>query len=249
MKKIQILVLALSLTLTLTSCGILDSLLNGLQDGKKHPADTGAADDRAVTKMTDAALEALLSQGFEKVSAKEEEAAEAERTVEELLQALRDGEPMTDSSGADYGTVPQTFSVDLTEMAALKGETVQFSEEEWVTDKTVEPFDEEAFTAEMTPEERAEWDEMLSKTEEEWAAEMTEMEAEIKQMVNSMNSSDGDASIDTGDIGDLEIPDMGDIQQQIEDALGALPDEYKDLFGDLGSLGDLSDLGGLLGGN
>ena len=248
MKRIStILALMLVLTLTLTSCGMLENLLGG-GDTPSDP-DSSATDDRAVTKMTDAALEALLAQGFEKVSGEEEEAAETERTVEELLQMLSDGVPMTDSSGADYGTIPQTFSVDLTEMAALQGTTVQFSEEPWETDKTVEGFDMEAFTAEMTPEEKAEWDEMMSKTEEDWAAEIAEMEAEMEEMVNSMNDSGGDDDdYDTGDIGDIEIPDMDDIQKQIEDAMKDIPDEYKDLFGDLGGLGDLGDLEGLLGG-
>ena len=246
MKRIfTILALMLVLTLTLTSCGMLENLLGG----GDTPSDPSATDNRVVTKMTDAALEALLAQGFEKVSEEEEEAAETERTVEELLQMLSDGVPMTDSSGADYGTIPQTFSVDLTEMAALQGTTVQFSEEPWETDKTVEGFDMEAFTAEMTPEEKAEWDEMMSKTEEDWAAEIAEMEAEMEEMVNSMNDSGGDDDdYDTGDIGDIEIPDMDDIQKQIEDAMKDIPDEYKDLFGDLGGLGDLGDLEGLLGG-
>lgn len=244
MKRIfTILALMLVLTLTLTSCSIVDTILGFFTK------DSTSSDNRAVTKMTDAALEALLAQGFEKVSGEEEEAAETERTVEELLQMLKDGVPMTDSSGADYGTIPQTFSVDLTEMAALQGTTVQFSEEPWETDKTVEGFDMEAFTAEMTPEEKAEWDEMMSKTEEDWAAEIAEMEAEMEEMVNSMNDSGGDDDdYDTGDIGDIEIPDMDDIQKQIEDAMKDIPDEYKDLFGDLGGLGDLGDLEGLLGG-
>ena len=244
MKRIfTILALMLVLTLTLTSCTLIDNILGIFM---KEPS---VEDDRAVTKMTDAALEALLAQGFEKVSEEEEEAAETERTIEELLQMLKDGVPMTDSSGADYGTIPQTFSVDLTEMAALKGTTVQFSEEPWETDKTVEGFDMEAFTAEMTPEEKAEWDEMMSKTEEDWAAEIAEMEAEMEEMVNSMNDSGGDDDdYDTGDIGDIEIPDMDDVQKQIEDAMKDIPDEYKDLFGDLGGLGDLGDLEGLLGG-
>lgn len=243
MKRIfTILALMLVLTFTLTSCTLIDNILGIFM---KEPS---VEDDRAVTKMTDAALEALLAQGFEKVS-EEEEAAETERTIEELLQMLKDGVPMTDSSGADYGTIPQTFSVDLTEMAALKGTAVQFSEEPWETDKTVEGFDMEAFTAEMTPEEKAEWDEMMSKTEEDWAAEIAEMEAEMEEMVNSMNDSGGDDDdYDTGDIGDIEIPDMDDIQKQIEDAMKDIPDEYKDLFGDLGGLGDLGDLEGLLGG-
>lgn len=243
MKRIfTILALMLVLTLTLTSCTLIDNILGIFM---KEPS---VEDDRAVTKMTDAALEALLAQGFERVS-DGEEAAETERTVEELLQMLKDGVPMTDSSGADYGTIPQTFSVDLTEMAALQGTTVQFSEEPWETDKTVEGFDMEAFTAEMTPEEKAEWDEMMSKTEEDWAAEIAEMEAEMEEMVNSMNDSGGDDDdYDTGDIGDIEIPDMDDIQKQIEDAMKDIPDEYKDLFGDLGGLGDLGDLEGLLGG-
>ena len=237
-----ILALMLVLTLTLTSCTLIDNILGIFM---KEPS---VEDDRAVTKMTDAALEALLAQGFERVS-DGEEAAETERTVEELLQMLKDGVPMTDSSGADYGTIPQTFSVDLTEMAALQGTTVQFSEEPWETDKTVEGFDMEAFTSEMTPEEKAEWDEMMSKTEEDWAAEIAEMEAEMEEMVNSMNDSGGDDDdYDTGDIGDIEIPDMDDIQKQIEDAMKDIPDEYKDLFGDLGGLGDLGDLEGLLGG-
>lgn len=245
MKRIfTILALMLVLTLTLTSCTLIDNILGIFM---KEPS---VEDDRAVTKMTDAALEALLAQGFERVSdGEEEEAAETERTIEELLQMLSDGVPMTDSSGADYGTIPQTFSVDLTEMAALQGTTVQFSEEPWETDKTVEGFDMEAFTAEMTPEEKAEWDEMMSKTEEDWAAEIAEMEAEMEEMVNSMNDSGGDDDdYDTGDIGDIEIPDMDDIQKQIEDAMKDIPDEYKDLFGDLGGLGDLGDLEGLLGG-
>lgn len=243
MKRIfTILALMLVLTITLTSCTLIDNILGIFM---KEPS---VEDDRAVTKMTDAALEALLAQGFERVS-DGEEAAETERTVEELLQMLKDGVPMTDSSGADYGTIPQTFSVDLTEMAALQGTTVQFSEEPWETDKTVEGFDMEAFTAEMTPEEKAEWDEMMSKTEEDWAAEIAEMEAEMEEMVNSMNDSGGDDDdYDTGDIGDIEIPDMDDIQKQIEDAMKDIPDEYKDLFGDLGGLGDLGDLEGLLGG-
>ena len=243
MKRIfTILALMLVLTFTLTSCTLIDNILGIFM---KEPS---VEDDRAVTKMTDAALEALLAQGFERVS-DGEEAAETERTVEELLQMLSDGVPMTDSSGADYGTIPQTFSVDLTEMAALQGTTVQFSEEPWETDKTVEGFDMEAFTAEMTPEEKAEWDEMMSKTEEDWAAEIAEMEAEMEEMVNSMNDSGGDDDdYDTGDIGDIEIPDMDDIQKQIEDAMKDIPDEYKDLFGDLGGLGDLGDLEGLLGG-
>ena len=243
MKRIfTILALMLVLTLTLTSCTLIDNILGIFM---KEPS---VEDDRAVTKMTDAALEALLAQGFEQVS-DGEEAAETERTVEELLQMLKDGVPMTDSSGADYGTIPQTFSVDLTEMAALQGTTVQFSEEPWETDKTVEGFDMEAFTAEMTPEEKAEWDEMMSKTEEDWAAEIAEMEAEMEEMVNSMNDSGGDDDdYDTGDIGDIEIPDMDDIQKQIEDAMKDIPDEYKDLFGDLGGLGDLGDLEGLLDG-
>ena len=243
MKRIfTILALMLVLTLTLTSCTLIDNILGIFM---KEPS---VEDDRAVTKMTDTALEALLAQGFERVS-DGEEAAETERTVEELLQMLKDGVPMTDSSGADYGTIPQTFSVDLTEMAALQGTTVQFSEEPWETDKTVEGFDMEAFTAEMTPEEKAEWDEMMSKTEEDWAAEIAEMEAEMEEMVNSMNDSGGDDDdYDTGDIGDIEIPDMDDIQKQIEDAMKDIPDEYKDLFGDLGGLGDLGDLEGLLGG-
>ena len=248
MKRIStILALMLVLTLTLTSCGMLENLLGG--GDTPSDLDPSATDNRAVTKMTDAALEALLAQGFEKVSGEEEEAAETERTVEELLQMLSDGVPMTDSSGAEYGTIPQTFSVDLTEMAALQGTTVQFSEEPWETDKTVEGFDMEAFTAEMTPEEKAEWDEMMSKTEEDWAAEIAEMEAEMEEVVNSMNDSGGDDDdYDTGDIGDIEIPDMDDIQKQIEDAMKDIPDEYKDLFGDLGGLGDLGDLEGLLGG-
>ena len=251
MKRIfTILALMLVLTLTLTSCGMLKNLIAGILGGGDTPSDPdpSATDNRAVTKMTDAALEALLAQGFERVS-DGEEAAETERTVEELLQMLSDGVPMTDSSGADYGTIPQTFSVDLTEMAALQGTTVQFSEEPWETDKTVEGFDMEAFTSEMTPEEKAEWDEMMSKTEEDWAAEIAEMEAEMEEMVNSMNDSGGDDDdYDTGDIGDIEIPDMDDIQKQIEDAMKDIPDEYKDLFGDLGGLGDLGDLEGLLGG-
>ena len=245
MKRIfTILALMLVLTFMLTSCTLIDNILGIFM---KEPS---VEDDRAVTKMTDAALEALLAQGFERVS-DGEEAAETERTVEELLQMLSDGVPMTDSSGADYGTIPQTFSVDLTEMAALKGTTVQFSEEPWETDKTVEGFDMEAFTAEMTPEEKAEWDEMMSKTEEDWAAEIAEMEAEMEEMVNSMNEGSGDTDSGddyTGDIGDIEIPDMDDIQKQIEDAMKDIPDEYKDLFGDLGGLGDLGDLEGLLGG-
>ena len=243
MKRIfTILALMLVLTITLTSCTLIDNILGIFM---KEPS---VEDDRAVTKMTDTALEALLAQGFERVS-DGEEAAETERTVEELLQMLSDGVPMTDSSGADYGTIPQTFSVDLTEMAALQGTTVQFSDEPWETDKTVEGFDMEAFTAEMTPEEKAEWDEMMSKTEEDWAAEIAEMEAEMEEMVNSMNDSGGDDDdYDTGDIGDIEIPDMDDIQKQIEDAMKDIPDEYKDLFGDLGGLGDLGDLEGLLGG-
>lgn len=238
MKKITIFVLALALTLTLTSCSLVDSIL-----GIFNKESSSGEDNRAVTKMTDAALEVLLSQGFEQVSEEEEEAAETERTVEELLQALRDGEPMTDASGAEYAALPQTFSVDLTEMAALQGTTVQFSEEPWETDKTVEEFDMEDFTAEMTPEEKAEWDEMMSKTEEEWAAEIAAMEAEMKEMAGSMNEGSGDTGGGDddypGDLGDVEIPDMDDIQKQIEDALKDLPDEYKDLFGggiDIGSL-------------
>ena len=243
MKRIfTILALMLVLTFTLTSCTLIDNILGIFM---KEPS---VEDDRAVTKMTDTALEALLAQGFERVS-DGEEAAETERTVEELLQMLSDGVPMTDSSGADYGTIPQTFSVDLTEMAALQGTTVQFSEEPWETDKTVEGFDMEAFTAEMTPEEKAEWNEIMSKTEEDWAAEIAEMEAEMEEMVNSMNDSGGDDDdYDTGDVGDIEIPDMDDIQKQIEDAMKDIPDEYKDLFGDLGGLGDLGDLEGLLDG-
>ena len=252
MKRIfTILALMLVLTLTLTSCGMLENLLGG-GDTPSDP-DPSATDNRAVTKMTDAALEALRAQGFEKVSEEEGEAAETERTIEELLQMLKDGVPMTDSSGADYGTIPQTFSVDLTEMAALQGTTVQFSEEPWETDKTVEGFDMEAFTSEMTPEEKAEWDEMMSKTEEDWAAEIAEMEAEMEEMVNSMNEGSGDTDSGddyTGDIGDIEIPDMDDIQKQIEDAMKDIPDEYKDIFDGLGDLGNLEGLlDGLLGGN
>ncbi|MBQ3257741.1 MAG: hypothetical protein IKC03_00910 [Oscillospiraceae bacterium] len=252
MKRIfTILALSLVLTLTLTSCSMLEDLIGGLLGSENTPAETDVSsgeDNRAVTKMTDAALEALLAQGFEKVSDDEEEAAETERTVEELLQMLADGTPMQDSSGADYSTIPQTFSVDLTEMAQLQGTTVQFSEEPWETDKTVEEFDMEDFTAEMTPEEKAEWDEMMSKTEEDWAAEIAAMEAEMEELTNSMNDFGGDDTYDTGDLGDVEIPDMGDIQQQIEDAMKDIPDEYKDMFGDLGGLGDLGDLEGLLGG-
>ncbi len=239
MKKITIFVLALALTLTLTSCSLVDSIL-----GIFNKESSSSEDNRAVTKMTDAALEALLAQGFEKPS--EEEADSDERTVEELLQALRDGEPMTDASGAEYGALPQTFSVDLTEMAALQGTTVQFSEEPWETDKTVEEFDMEDFTAEMTPEEKAEWDEMMSMTEEDWAAQIAEMEAEMEEMVNSFDDMDtGEYSENPDDLEDLEIPSAEDIQKQIEDALNELPDEYKDLFGGLGDLGGL--LGGLLG--
>ena len=252
MKRIfTILALSLVLTLTLTSCSMLEDLIGGLLGSENTPAETDVSsgeDNRAVTKMTDAALEALLAQGFEKVSDDEEEAAETERTVEELLQMLADGTPMQDSSGADYSTIPQTFSVDLTEMAQLQGTTVQFSEEPWETDKTVEEFDMEDFTAEMTPEEKAEWDAMMSKTEEDWAAEIAAMEAEMEELTNSMNDFGGDDTYDTGDLGDVEIPDMGDIQQQIEDAMKDIPDEYKDMFGDLGGLGDLGDLEGLLGG-
>ena len=252
MKRIfTILALSLVLTLTLTSCSMLEDLIGGLLGSENTPAETDVSsgeDNRAVTKMTDAALEALLAQGFEKVSDDEEEAAETERTVEELLQMLADGTPMQDSSGADYSTIPQTFSVDLTEMAQLQGTTVQFSEEPWETDKTVEEFDMEDFTAEMTLEEKAEWDEMMSKTEEDWTAEIAAMEAEMEELTNSMNDFGGDDTYDTGDLGDVEIPDMGDIQQQIEDAMKDIPDEYKDMFGDLGGLGDLGDLEGLLGG-
>ncbi|MBQ4599715.1 MAG: hypothetical protein IJB19_07355 [Clostridia bacterium] len=255
MKRIfTILALTLVLALTLTSCSMLEDLIGGLLGGEDTPADTDVTsgeDNRAITKMTDAALEALLAQGFEKVSDDEEEAAETERTVEELLQMLANGTPMQDSSGADYSTIPQTFSVDLTEMAQLQGTTVQFSEDAWVTDKTVEEFDMEDFTAEMTPEEKAEWDEMMSKTEEDWAAEIAAMEAEMEELTNSMNDSGGDDSYDTGDqgdLGDVEIPDMDDIQKQIEDAMKDIPDEYKDMFGDSGGLGDLGDLEGLLGG-
>ena len=238
MKKLWILALALAITLTLSSCDFIDSVL-GLF--KKDAA--SSEDSRAVTNMTDTALEALLAQGFEKVS-EEEAAADTERTVEELLQALRDGEPMTDSSGAEYAAKAQTFSVDLTEMAALQGTTMQFSEEEWVTDKTVETFDMEDFTAEMTPEEKAEWDEMMSKTEEDWEAEFAGMEAEMEEMVNSMNEGSEDYSADTGDV---EIPDMDDIKQQIDEAMQNVPDEYKDMIGDMDNLEEL--LGGLLGGN
>ena len=254
MKRIfTILALMLVLTITLTSCGMLENLLGGILGGGETPSDPDPSDtdNRAVTKMTDAALEALLAHGFEKVSEEEEEASETERTIEELLQMLKDGVPMTDSSGADVGAKPQTFSVDLTEMAAIQGTTVQFSEEPWETDKTVEGFDMEAFTAEMTPEEKAEWDEMMSKTEEDWESEIAEMEAEMEEMVNSMNDSGGDYDdYDTGDIGDIEIPDMDDIQKQIEDAMKDIPDEYKDIFDGLGDLGDLEGLlDGLLGGN
>ncbi len=241
MKKITIFVLALALTLTLTSCSLVDSIL-----GIFNKESSSGEDNRAVTKMTDAALEVLLSQGFEQVSEEEEEAAETERSVEELLQALRDGEPMTDASGAEYGALPQTFSVDLTEMAALQGTTVQFSEEPWETDKTVEEFDMEDFTAEMTPEEKAEWDEIMSMTEEDWAAQIAEMEAEMEEMVNSFDDMDtGEYGENPEDLEDLEIPSAEDIQKQIDEALEGLPDEYKDMFGDLGDLGGL--LGGLLG--
>jgi len=207
--------------------------------GANAPNDEQSPDTQTEDSITDT----LLEQGFEKVS---DTYANTERSVEELLQALRDGEPMTDSSGADYASLPQTFSEDPTETELLKGTTVQFSDEPWEENKTVESFNIDDFTAEMTPEEKAEWNEMMSKTEEDWAAEIAEMEAAMKELVNSMNEEPEDVNGEddyTSDLSNIDIPDMDEIRQQIEDALEELPDEYKDMFGDLGELGDI--FGGL----
>ena len=238
MKKTILILFVISLlVLSLTSCSLFgtEKPNEGITDNKEGVTQTddtkksNDGDDVHNTVPVDNAAEAaLVEQGFEKV----EKTETKERTVEELLQALKDGEPMKDSSGADYSAMPQTFSTDLTEAAQLQGTTIQFSEEPWETDKTVEEFDMEAFTAEMTPEEKAEWDEMMSKTEEDWAAEIAAMEAEMEEMTNSMNSSGGDDTYDTGDLGDIddvEMPDMDEIQKQIDEALKQAQEQLGDI--------------------
>ncbi len=228
MKKIVMLFIISVLVLSLTSCSLVftskpnEPVTDKQAESTGNVTDTQKNDDYAVVAPANAAEAALVEQGFEKVEKKKS----GERTIDELLQALKNGEPMTDSSGAEYSTMPQTFSTDLTEVAQLQGTTVEYSEEPWETEKTVEEFNMEDLTSQMTPEERAEFEELMSMTEEDWEAMISEMEAEIEEMVNSMNEDSGGYS----DMSDIEMPDMEDIQKQIEDAMQNLPEEYEGLF-------------------
>ncbi len=233
MKKTILTILAiLALALSLTSCSLFGTKkpneTDGVSSGEitEDTADMQKNDDYKVVAPANASEATLVEEGFEKVEKKETK----ERTIEELLQALKDGEPMQDSSGADYFTIPQSFSEDPAEAELLNGTTVQFSEEPWETEKTVEELDMEALTAEMTPEEKAEWDEMTSMTEEDWKAMLSETEAGIEEMINSMNEDSGTYEDGyTGDYPDMEeaeMPDMSDIQKQIDDAMQNLPEGF-----------------------
>ncbi len=243
MKKIITLFILISaLIFYLSSCSLVTTVKNKINNEKEQqeeivketPENSENTDDGYLAVPPENEEEkALVEQGFEKV-----EKRSAERTIEELLQALRDGEPMTDSSGAEYSVMPQTYSVDLTEMAALQGSTVEYSEESWETEKTVEEFDMELLTAEMTPEEKAEWDEIMSMTEEDWERMISEMEAEIEEMRKSFSEDSlGDdtsfeypAYSDLEDLENIELPDMEDIQKQIDDAMQNLPEGFESLF-------------------
>ncbi len=237
MKKIVMLFIISVLVLSLTSCSLVftskpNEPVTDKQGESTDNSATSQKNDEYVSVPPSNQAEAVLTeQGFEKVERKKTE----ERTIDELLQALRDGETMTDSSGAEYSKMPQTFSTDLTEAAQFQGTTVEYSEEPWETEKTVEEFNMDDLVAQMPPEERAEFEEMMSMTEEEWEAMISEMEAEIEEMANSFGddgSSNYEGDYTYPDTDGIEMPDMADIQKQIQDAMNNLPEGYEELIPD-----------------
>ena len=204
-KRFLTIPLALAL-LALTACG------------PKEGADGGKPSGGQVPALPDKAAEALTDQGFEAV----EPAEPPQRTIEELIQAVKDGEPMTDGTGAPYASMvtPEDGILPSLGGAALAGgETVAFSDEPW-EDKTVVAED---WKAQLSEEERAGFEEMEAMTEEDWQAMIAETEAMVEEF-ESMDDLEGMEDGWEGDYEDFpgpegfEMPDMDELD---------IPDEYR----------------------
>lgn len=205
------------------------------------PEDAPVSVETAAAAMnTDSeTIEELLSQGFVL-----EDNSYTGPTMEELM------EQVFNTEAAYAAAEPSKFSPDLEEMAALQGETVEFSDEPWEA-KGVELHD---ITEHMSPEEKAEWNEFAEMTAEDYEAMVAETEAmiaEFGELDGLVQQEDGSWVMDESafygfggeaDGGMSDMPDEDELQQQIDDALAQaqeelegmeLPEGYEDLLGGL----------------
>ena len=207
-KRLLTVPLALALLLSLAACGPKEG--SGGGGGEKNGG-------RAPGALPDKAVQALTEQGFQAA----EPAQSPQRTIEELIQAVKDGEPMTDPTGAPYASMAAEAPAlpSMGEGAAPRGETVIVPDEPWETEKTVEVTD---WKAQMTPEARAEFEEMENMTEEDWNAMIAETEAMMEEFETmDMGDVEGD-----GDLEDFEAPGLEDFEMPDPDGVD-IPDEYR----------------------
>lgn len=209
MKKWMILTLSLLLALSLTACGRAERTEGG---------QSGAQTAAPAPPMTERAKAELEAQGFEVVSGE----PAALESVEELFAACRDVEKYGGMAISEEWAA--TGVPTLGDLAALEdaGETVPFSDDPW-EEKTVEETD---ITANMTPEEKAEWEEFQNT---DWEA----MAAETEELVAGFQSMGGEDLENAGGGSGTEDIDMDDLQRQLDEAerqakeeLENLPPEY-----------------------
>ena len=234
-QKLPALLLALTIACLLSGCG---------PAGEETPGEVSAAEDGAedvnytpirTEEPDEEDIETLLEQGFQLVP----EPEPYNPTEAELIEALF-------ADNAFYDEPPSNFSPNLTEMAEMKGETVPFSTEPW-EDQGVVIHD---LTENMSPEDKAAWQEMKDMDEAElqaMQAEYDEAMAGFEDMGELVQLEDGTWTVE----GVEDMPSEDDLQQQMDEALKEaqkelegveLPEGYEDLLGGM-------DLSGLLGGS
>ncbi len=231
MKQLLSVLLSALLLLSLAACGVTDKLSDAVADkiieNIRPGTNSGsAADPAAAQKGAELAKDLGLEDGGWIAADSETTPYGQYRSVEEW-EAIFDGQ-------ADYDNAPAPVEAEPPAPVAIEGaeggytggtKTITFDETKLGEDTGVEVWD---WKAEMTPEELAEYEEFENT---DWEAMIAEMEAEANRSSDEIDTQPG------------EMPDMEDIQQQIDEALEGveLPEGFEQyLPGDF-------DLGSLLG--
>ncbi len=229
MKKLLILLLCAALLTALTACGTADKLSDAVADKIIESIQSGTnsgstVDPAAAQKGAELAKDMGLT-GSGWLAADSETTPYGQyRTVAEW-EAIFNGEAAYDNAPAPVEAEPPApVAIENAEDIYSGGtKTITFDENNLGQDTGVEIWD---WKSEMTPEELAEYEEYANT---DWSAMMADMESEMAELENMPDTSD--------------MPDMGDIQGQLDEALKQAQKELEDA-----GLGDL-DLGALMGGS
>ncbi|MBQ3034364.1 MAG: hypothetical protein IJD28_08275 [Deferribacterales bacterium] len=196
--KYSIIIFVIVAPFFITACGGGGSGSNGnggvvISDGPSSISTESKAVTREEAKeslsLTDAQLDALMGQGFQLAV---KEPAMKDMSINELNQALQNKEPLTDSTGAPYEHMPVTYSSEVPEMVDPGSQTAAFTDEPW-DERTVVDAD---MTENMTPEEKAEFDEFMNT---DWEAQSNEIINNISGITEGFGGNMNDSGIMYGD--------------------------------------------------